>query len=154
MTCWTKFPLGQTVFAVQIYKSLQIIGILFNSTFRTLLLPVVNMFTISEHTIFAFISIKFHNLLPLPFIATFVSTIALFFLYEVVTFPLFGAVNTKSVSFLARPPKKESKEGRKARRGLMELGVSIGGCYVMKRYSLLTFLMLVCSTTSNLLVST
>ena len=154
MTCWTKFPLAHTVYPVQIYKSLQIIGILFNSTFQAIILPVQNMFVLSEHTIYVFISIKFHNALPTQFIATFLSCLSLFVLYEILTFPLFGAVNTKSVSFLERPAKNESKAVRKSRRGLMELGVSVGGCYVMRRYSLLTFLMFVCSTTSNLLVST
>ena len=112
------------------------------------------VFTLSEHTVYAFISIKFHNVLPIPFIATFISCIAIIFLYEIVTFPLFGAVNTKSVSFLTRPAKNDSRLARMTRRGLMELGVFIGGCYMMKRHSVLTFLMLVCSTTSNLLVST
>ena len=115
---------------------------------------MINIFTLSEHTVYAFISIKFHNLLPVPFIATFISCIALIFSYEIVTFPLFGAVNTKSVAFLARPAKNDSIVARMTRRGLMELGVFIGGCYMMKRHSVLTFLMLVCSTTSNLLVST
>ena len=153
MTSWTKFPLSRTVHAVQVYKSLQIIGTLFNDAFG-FLLSVSTLFALSQHTVYSFISIKFHNILPAPLILTFVSCIALFFLYETVTFPLFGAMNTKSVAFLARPERNESQVTRKTRRGLMELGVSIGGCYVMKRYSLLTFLMLVCNTTSNLLVST
>ena len=151
---WTKFPLNRTVYAVKIYKSMQLIGKLFNNSFQILLLPIGNTFVMSQHIIYSFVTIKFHISLPIQITTTFVSGIILLSLYEVVTFPLFGAVNTKSVSFLARPAKNETKEVRKTRRGLMELGVSVGGCYVMRRHSLLTFLMMVCTTTGNLLVST
>ena len=151
---WTVFPLSRTSHAVQIYKCLQIIGILFNNTFRPILLSAGNLFVLSQHVIYTFVSIKFHDTLPILFIGTFISAIVLCFVYETVTFPLFGTVNTNSASFLARSGKSESKEVRKTRRGLMELGVSAGGCYLMKRYSLLTFMLLVCTTTGNLLVST
>ena len=117
-------------------------------------MPIVKLFVLSEHIIYSFVSIKFHITLPFQFMLLCASSIVLLSLYEIVTFPLFGAVNTKSVAFLTRPASHETREVRKTKQGLMEQGVCIGSCYVMNRHSLLIFLMLVCTSTSNLLVST
>ena len=154
MNSWTKYELHRTRTSIKIFKSMQILSIQFNNCFRTVLMPITNLFVLGVHIACIFASVKFHSVLELPFMLAFACGLGLCFTFEFITYPLMGSVYENSVAFVNGPDENSDKEWRRVKRALPALGFSVGGCHSIRKQSVLSFTSLVCTMASNLLVST
>lgn len=142
--------------SLRIYKSLEILTIMFNNCVRDFALPLSSIFVCSVQTISLYVCIKFHAGLHFQFLAAFATCAGSAFMYELVSLPLFGKLFGSSEDFLRGQTGNMdmSKEWRKTKGGMRVLRVSTSHCFTMDRQTVLTFISLVITTTANLLVST
>ena len=151
---WTRLSPRGTSSSIRIFKSLQILTTMFNNSFQTALLPLFNMFLVGVQVLSLFICVRFHSELPIILITGCAICVLVTFSYVLMTYTKIGRITDSSAKFLRSPDGIRSKQWRQVKRSLPQLNISIGGCYNLQRHSVLTFVLLVCTATSNLLVST
>ena len=139
---------------MRIYRSLQILTTQFNNSCRWLYLPAIHVFVLITPIVGIFVSVKFHEKLPIPYIITFASSALSCFMYDFVTYPIFGNVYEMSRVYVGGVGDQSlSKEWRMTKRSMAVLAVKVRDNYIMQRHTLLTVISLIVNQTANLLVS-
>ena len=152
---WTRMPLTGTSSSIKIFRTLQILTTMFNNNCRTVLLPLFNMFHVALQVVSFFVCIRFHSELSIVLTTAFIICILVSCSYVWITCRKLGRISENSSMFLRRADNgTASKQWRQVVKSLPVLTISVGGCYNLQKQTVLTFFLLVCTATSNLLVST
>ena len=116
-------------------------------------MPAMHVFVLITPIVSIFVSVKFHEKLPILYIITFVLSALSCFMYDFVTYPLFGNVYEMSRIYVGVGDESTSKEWRMTKRSMAVLAVKVRDNYIMQRHTLLTVISLIVNQTVNLLVS-